>query len=519
MRALRPALVAAALLAASGAAPAAVTGGPPVVVLPALAGKAPSPATGREAVALARANGVASALARPYKAELGWTAQWQGNGWWLVGVFESDWGTRFVVRASVVGGRYVHFGAGPTKHWILENAQPQVTTLYTRFDPTSAVADMEAAMLAQQPPTEPNAYPNFDPRNYTILDGAAMLVRDEPETRNWGSGPGWWFVYYARDHRTGQNVVLPVTGAGYDPPTTEGSIQTGTGGSAYGFWDVWVRNDVQPALPSLDDWVDQVIAARGWQPTGWPSQGRDETFWSVPPLILRSPVVVPRQPGGGTPHPGTAKAALAVVHANLDVADLLAEPYYNESGWTAQWRGHEWWLAGVYRSDWGKRFVVRAAVKGNNVQLDSGPSTRWIRKHASPRLIRTVYTRLKPWSAASLLKSELLAGPVSRFDLRKYSILAGSAELARDIPSTLGSGPAWYFVYFTKDLATGKNVVLPVVSSSGGPLDETTYDSSTPGSTAYGFQSFRLLPSVPAGLSGWIRSVVAKRGWHPTNFH
>ena len=112
MRGLRPALVVAVLLAASGAAPAAVTGSPPVDVLPALPGKAPRPATGEEAVALARANGVARALARPYKAELGWTAQWRGNGWWLVGIFESDWGTRFVVRASVMGGRYMQFEIG-----------------------------------------------------------------------------------------------------------------------------------------------------------------------------------------------------------------------------------------------------------------------------------------------------------------------------------------------------------------------------------------------------------------------
>jgi hypothetical protein len=45
------------------------------------------------------------------------------------------------------------------------------------------------------------------------------------------------------------------------------------------------------------------------------------------------------------------------------------------------------------------------------------------------------------------------------------------------------------------------------------------YAASTPGSTAYGFQGYRVLRTVPSSLSDWIRSVVAKRGWRPTNFH
>lgn len=520
MRGLRPALVVAVLLAASGAAPAAVTGSPPVVVLPALPGKAPSPATGHEAVALARANGVASALARPYKAELGWTAQWRGNGWWLVGVFESDWGTRFVVRASVVGGRYVHFGGGPPRQWILDNAQPRVTTLFARFDPASAVSEMETEMLLAQPAPEPNAYPNFDPKNFTILDGAAVLVRDQPEgSGTWGSGPGWWFVYYARDHRTGQNVVLPVTGPGYDPPTSEGSFETPGGASAYGFWDVWVRNDVQPALPSLDDWINEVIAARGWQPADWPSTGRDETFWSIPPFIRRPPFTIRRIAGAAEPSPATASLAVGVAEAKLDIPSALAEPFTSGGDWTAQWRGKEWWLVAVFRSPWGKRFVVRATVNGRHVQFGVGAGKQWILEHAQPRLKKTVFTRLRPSSAVALLQAELLAGPVLRFDPQKYSILSGSAELVRDVPPTLDSGPAWYAVYYAKNRATGRNVVLPVTTPSGGPLVEQTYDTSTPGSTAYGFQDFRVLPRVPSSLTKWIRSVVAKYGWQPTNFH
>jgi len=521
MRALWAGAAVLLLVAVAGSAPAAATraqASPPVTVLTALPGRAPSPATGQAAVALARANGVASALARPYKAELGWTAQWQGHQWWLVGVYESDWGTRFVVRAVIQGG-YARFGVRPTRQWILANARPQVTTLYTRFTPAAAVAEMKTEMLAVQPPDQPNGYPNFDPQNYTILDGAATLVRDEPAGSAYGSGPDWWFVYYALDHRTGQNVVLPVTGPGYDPPVPESSFPTAGGGSVYAFWGPWVRNDVEPARPALDTWIDGVIAARGWHPADWPSTGHDMTFWSIPPIVPRPPFKLRSKPGGGEPRPATASAALAVATANLDVVGALAEPAASAAGWTAQWRGHAWWLAGVYRSPWGKWFAVRATVVGSNVRFGAGPGRTWILAHVQPRLKHTVYTRLKPGSAAELLKAEMLASP-SQFDQHRYSILGQAAELVRDSAPTLHSGPAWYFVYYAKDLATGKKVVLPVTSPSLAPLVETSYETSMPGQTAYGFQGFDVLGRVPSkntALARWIRRVVVAQGWHPAN--
>lgn len=522
MRALTRAVAVAALIAACEAAPGAVAGppashAPPVVVVQSLPGKNPLPASGRQAVALARAReNVPRALARPYRAELGWVAQWQGDEWWLVGVFESDWGVRFVVRASV-RGRHVEFGAGPTRQWVLANARPSVTTLFARLTPAAAVAQMQAEMLAVVPPG-PNTYPNFDPTNYTILDGAATLVRDEPEGGSWGSGPGWWFVYYARDHRTGQNVVLPVTGPGYDPPVPEGSVPTSGGGSVYRLGDFWVRNDVEPAVPALNDWIDSVIAARGWQPADWPSTGHDFTFFSIPPFFQPPPAVIAREAGGARPHPATARAAVAVAAANLDIPDLLAEPFSRFEGWTAQWRRHQWWLVGVFRSDWGKRFVVPARVVGNDVRFGVGPRQRWILKHARPRVGKSVYTRLTPSSAAALLKSEILTQPTPQFDPSRYTILAGAAKLVRDVDS----GPAWFFIYYAKALATGKDVVLPVTSPAHYALVETTYDTSTPGRTAYGFKQFDVLLKVPSNrprLAKWIRGVVARRHWHPANFH
>jgi hypothetical protein len=513
-RAVAVVLLVAACVAAPGAAAGPpASSGPPVIVLHALPGGNPRPATGRQAVALARANvDVPGALARPYKAELGWTAQWQGHEWWLVGVFESDWGARFVVRAAV-RGRYAQFGAGPTTQWMLANAQPTVTTLYSRFDLSSAVAQMKAELLATPAPA-PGSFPDFNPRNYTILDGAAELVQDEPTGPGIFSGPGWWFVYDARDLRTGLNVVLPVAGINYGP-AVEGSFEPAPGRTSYGIAGlVW---DNVPTGTNLANWIGGVIAARGWRPSNWPSTGHDPSF-PVPPFLSRPRVSVAKAVSGRKPSPARARQAVAVAGANLDVADALAQPFEAEQGWTAQWRGHEWWLVGVFHSEWGKRFVVRASVVGDRVRFGAGPGKRWILKHARPRLRKTVYTRLKPSSAAGLLQTEMLSQPTARFDPKRYSILRRAAKLVRDSDS----GPAWDVVYYAKDLTTGKGVVLPVTSPSKHPLVETTYDTSTPGSTAYGFKAFDVLLGAPSDrprLTKWIRSVVAARGWHPTNFH
>jgi hypothetical protein len=491
----------------------------PVTVLPALPGKAPRPATGRAAVALARANGVASALARPYKAELGWTAQWQGHQWWLVGVYESDWGARFVVRAAVVGGHYVRFGAGPTRQWILDNARPQVTTLYTRFTPTAATAQMHAYLRALPAP-QPGWFPDFNPANYEFLDGAADLVLDAPTSGRvtlFGPGPGWYFVYYARDLRTGQNVVVPVTGINYSL-VSEGQIETAPGANAYGLWGE-VADNVPPVFKVLHDWISSVIAARGWQPTNWPTTGYDPSF-TIPPFLHRPmPVSVAKPLPGPKPSPATGRKAVAVARANLNVASVLAGPFAGELGWSAQWRGKEWWLVGAFKSAFGKRFVVRATVVGGWVKFGTGPGRGWIAKHVRPRWTKAFYARLKPSDATAVMKAEMLASP-SQFDATKYSILDGAAKLAQDVQPSGGSGPAWYFVFYAKDLATGKKVVLPVTSGSLGPLVETTYETSTPGDTAYGFQGFEVLPKVPGGnaaLSRWIRRVVAEQRWDPTN--
>jgi hypothetical protein len=311
-------------------------------------------------------------------------------------------------------------------------------------------------------------------------------------------------------------VVLPVTGLNYSP-AVESSFSSARGRTSYGIGGlVW---DNVPTGTTLANWIGGVIAARGWQPTNWPSTGHDPSF-TIPPFFPRAPrVTVARALSGRKPDPERGRQAVAVARANFDLAAVLAQPSAGGQGsWSAQWRGHQWWLAGVFVSPWGKRFVVRATVVGHDVQFGVGPGKRWILKHARPRVEKTVYTRLKVTSAVALLKAELLAQPSPQLDPSRYSILAGAAKLVRDADS----GPAWAFVYYAKDLASGKNVVLPVTTPSHRALVETTYDTSTPGSTAYGFKGFDVLPGVPSNrphLAKWIRSVVARRGWKPTNFH
>ena len=61
-----------------------------------------------------------------FKSELGWVAQWRGDRWWVLGLFSSPYGTRFVVDASVIGGKvYADLGMyqRPSATWVRATAR------------------------------------------------------------------------------------------------------------------------------------------------------------------------------------------------------------------------------------------------------------------------------------------------------------------------------------------------------------------------------------------------------------
>lgn len=139
----------------------------------------PRPATARKAIALVRSDPDTSKAASPYKRELGWVAEWRGDRWWLVGLFESSWGVRFVVDAAIIGGEvytYIDYSSRPSRRWVQAKARRwRLNTLYTRLTPAAAIE------LAQQSLS-------FELRRYSVLDAAAKLTTDT------GREQGWYFL-------------------------------------------------------------------------------------------------------------------------------------------------------------------------------------------------------------------------------------------------------------------------------------------------------------------------------------
>lgn len=113
--------------------------------------------------------------------------------------------------------------------------------------------------------------------------------------------------------------------------------------------------------------------------------------------------------------PATTEGAIGEARAKLDVPDLMAEPFTSGGDWTAQWRGTTWWLVGVYRSPWGKRFVVRATVSGRHVRFGAGAMTPL--RHAGgvqPGTRSTTQRAARPERTSSLPLHRRRAAPWSR---------------------------------------------------------------------------------------------------------
>jgi hypothetical protein len=205
--------------------------------------KRPVPATARRAIAFVRAHPDTSREASPYLRELGWVAEWRGDRWWLVGLFESPWHKRFVVDASIIRGRvqtYTNYAGRPSGKWVRATARRwKLATLYTRLTPAAAIElTRESVSLELRP--------------YTVLDAAAKLARDNARLR------GWYFAYYVRAE-DGKNRIMVVTGLG-DRPSEEGNYVSG-----YGFGS---QSEVHETVPLyLSDWVGGIAKARGWRPS------------------------------------------------------------------------------------------------------------------------------------------------------------------------------------------------------------------------------------------------------------
>lgn len=199
----------------------------------------PNPLTAQEAIATVRASPDMSKAAAPFKQETGWTAEWIGDRWYVLGVFESPWGARFVTDATLQQGKvyaYIDYGQRPKREWIEAKARGWgLQHLYTRFTSDEALARSGG-----------NEYIRSILPGAKVVDAVAELVEDRPGSITWR------FAFYSQ-RADGQYEVLVMDGA------REGNYFGGQYG--FGSTGTWQRE-----IPlHLVDWVRRLAKDRGWE--------------------------------------------------------------------------------------------------------------------------------------------------------------------------------------------------------------------------------------------------------------
>jgi hypothetical protein len=213
----------------------------------------PRPATARQAIARVRSHPDTNREALRFAREIRWAAEWRRDRWWVIGLFESSWGVRFVVDATIWKDdvyTFINYGMRPSRAWVRAKAERwMLRTLYTRLTPATAIEIVRAS-----DPYDEVAHVRLS--EFTVLDAVARLAIDNSATQ------AWYFAFYAQ-RSDGTRQVLAVADADARP-SREGEYV----GSEYGFG---ANASLYERVPlNLVDWVRAVSRARGWQPSNLP---------------------------------------------------------------------------------------------------------------------------------------------------------------------------------------------------------------------------------------------------------
>lgn len=140
----------------------------------------------------------------------------------MLGLFESDWGVRFVVDAGVWQGRVYNcivYSGRPSRACVRAKARKWgLRTLYTRLKGVNAIQLVKNSDLSR---TEEGG-PGLD--SYTILGAAANLAQDSLVSQ------GWYFAFYVR--RSGNRAAARSYGHRTRWRPSRGSLYFG---GEYGF--------------------------------------------------------------------------------------------------------------------------------------------------------------------------------------------------------------------------------------------------------------------------------------------
>ena len=207
--------------------------------------KPPNPGTAEEAIAMVRASPEMSEAVAPFRKELEWKAEWVGDRWYVIGLFESPWGVRFVQDATVKDGRvyaYLDYKDRPPRDWVIAKAHEWgLTTFYTRLSSKAAFE------LVQKSSSVKNALDKVE----RLIDAVANLVEDTAAHQR------WFFAFYVQ-RKDGSKAILVVGGSGLREGVEEGRY-----GEAYGFGDAPEASWEIPL--HLRNWIQSLASTRNWQ--------------------------------------------------------------------------------------------------------------------------------------------------------------------------------------------------------------------------------------------------------------
>jgi hypothetical protein len=195
------------------------------------------------AIALVRNSQDVARAVEPYAKEIDWFAEHHDDKWWVIGLFASPWGVRFVQDATIWEGRvyaHVEYGMRPPQEWVDSKAHEQwgLATYYTRLTPELAIEQVKKSEAV-----------SYALRDVEVVDAVAELVEDNAATQQWR------FAFYAQ-LQDGSRAVLAVGGLG-TVGACEGDYNSGYGfgNTATAYWDIPLN---------FADWVSEVANRRGW---------------------------------------------------------------------------------------------------------------------------------------------------------------------------------------------------------------------------------------------------------------